>query len=74
MNSAVIICSPIPTPNTFFSKDTHRVQISIPNGIEFETAEVDSASTKASGAIALDLKDSYGQFNLLRHSGAGAVH
>jgi hypothetical protein len=22
MNSAVIICSPIPTPNTFFSKDS----------------------------------------------------
>jgi hypothetical protein len=62
---------PIKSPATGLP---HRVQISIPNGIEFETGEVDSASTKASGAIALDLKDSYGQFNLLRHSGAGAVH
>jgi hypothetical protein len=52
----------------------HRVRIDIPNGIEFELAEVGSASTKASGAIRLDLKDSYGQFNKLRHSGTGVVH
>jgi hypothetical protein len=52
----------------------HRVRIDIPNGIEFELAEVGSASTKASGAIKLDLKDSYGQFNKLRHSGTGVVH
>jgi hypothetical protein len=51
----------------------HRVRIDIPNGIEFEMAEIGSASTKASGAIALDLKDSYGQFNVLRHSGTGVV-
>jgi hypothetical protein len=36
-------------------------------------AEVGRASTTASGAIALDLKDSYGQFNLLRHSPTGVV-
>jgi hypothetical protein len=52
----------------------HRVRIDIPSGIEFELAEIGSASTKASGAIALDLKDSYGQFNVLRHSGTGVVH
>lgn len=50
------------------------MRIDIPNGIEFELAEVGSASTKASGAIKLDLKDSYGQFNKLRHSGTGVVH
>lgn len=52
----------------------HRVRIDIPNGIEFELAEIGSATTTASGAIALDLKDSYGQFNILRHSGTGVVH
>ena len=31
-------------------------------------------STKATGAVALDLTDSYGQFNILRHSGTGVVH
>ena len=52
----------------------HRVRIDIPNGIEFELAEIGSASTKATGVIPLDLTDSYGQFNMLRHSGTGVVH
>jgi hypothetical protein len=52
----------------------HRVRIDIPNGIEFELAEVGSASTTATGAITLDLTDTYGQFNILRHSGTGVVH
>ncbi len=61
---------PIKSPAT---GGPHRVQISIPNGIEFETAEVGSASAQATGAITLNLKDSYGQFNVLRHSGGGVV-
>ena len=51
----------------------HRVRISIPNGIEFEDAEVGSATTTATTAIRLDLADTYGQFNRLRHSGKGVV-
>jgi hypothetical protein len=53
----------------------HRVQIHIPNGIEFETAEIGSATSVTGGesAITLDLADSYGQFNRLRHSGRGIV-
>ena len=62
---------PIKSPAT---GQPHRVRIEIPNGIEFERAEIGSASTMATGAIALDLKDSYGQFNILRHSGTGAAH
>jgi hypothetical protein len=50
------------------------VRIDIPNGIEFELAEIGMASSKSSGPIALDLKDSYGQFNIIRHSGTGVVH
>jgi hypothetical protein len=61
---------PIRSPAT---GDEHRVRIDIPNGIEFELAEIGSATTKASGAIALDLHDTYGQFNVLRHSGTGVV-
>jgi hypothetical protein len=41
------------------------VRIEIPNGIEFERAEIGSASTRAMAAILLNLKDSYGQFNVL---------
>ena len=62
---------PIRSPAT---GDEHRVRIDIPSGIEFEIAEIGSASTKATGPIDLDLNDSYGQFNTIRHSGTGVVH
>lgn len=52
----------------------HRVRIDIPNGIEFEIAEIGSASTRATGAIPLELNDTYGQFNVFRHSGRGVIH
>jgi hypothetical protein len=61
---------PIRSPAT---GDEHRVRIDIPGGIEFEIAEIGSATTKASGAIQLELDDTYGQFNILRHSGTGVV-
>jgi len=62
---------PIVSPAT---GQEHRVRIDIPNGIEFERAEIGSATTSASAAIRLDLNDTYGQFNRLRHSGKGVVH
>ncbi len=62
---------PIKSPAT---GQEHRVRIDIPNGIEFEFAEIGSATTTARAGIQLDLKDTYGQFNLLRHSGKGVVH
>jgi hypothetical protein len=55
------------------SGDEHRVRIDIPSGVEFELAEIGSATTKATGAIALELDDTYGQFSILRHSGGGVV-
>jgi len=63
--------TPIKSPST---GQPHRVRINIPNGIEFEVAEIGSASTKTAAAIRLDLKETYGQFNRLRHSGTGVVH
>ena len=62
--------SPIKSPAT---GEEHRVRINIPHGIEFEIAEMGSATTQAKAAISLDLKDTYGQFNILRHSGNGVV-
>lgn len=62
---------PLKSPAT---GEEHRVRIDIPDGIEFEIAEIGSATTQATAAINLDLKDSYGQFNRLRHSGSGVVH
>jgi hypothetical protein len=61
---------PIVSPVT---GDEHRVRIDLPNGIEFEIAEIASGSTRASGAVVLELDDSYGQFNRLHHTGAGLV-
>jgi hypothetical protein len=61
---------PIRSPAT---GEPHRVRIDIPNGVEFELAEIGSASTRAGGAVPLELQDSYGQFNIIRHSGTGVV-
>ena len=64
------IGSPIRSPAT---GDEHRIRLDMPEGIEFDFAEIGNASTEANGAIKLDLKDSYGQWNMLRMTGAGVV-
>lgn len=64
------IGSPIRSPAT---GDEHRVRIDMPNGIEFDIAEIGNASTEAKGAIQLELEDSYGQWNILRQTGSGVV-
>ena len=55
------------------SGEPHRVRLDMPEGIEFALAEIGSASTKATGAVPLDLDDSYGQFNMLRFNRHGVV-
>ena len=52
----------------------HRVRINLPNGMEYDLAEIGSGSTKTMASIALDLKDTYCHFTLLRQSGKGFVH
>jgi hypothetical protein len=61
---------PIKSPAT---GQDHRVRIELPGGIEFEVAEIGSGSTTSAGLIPLDLKDTYGQFNIIRHSGTGII-
>jgi hypothetical protein len=51
----------------------HRVRIDLPHGFEFRIAEIGSGTTKATGAIKLDLKNSYGQFAHLHLSNKGVV-
>lgn len=51
----------------------HRVRINLPNGIEFDMAEIGSGTTKTMASVALDLKDSYCHFTRLRQSGKGSV-
>lgn len=52
----------------------HRVRIDIPDGIEFEQAEIGSISAHASGAVPFDLDDRYAQFNTIRHNRHGVIH
>jgi hypothetical protein len=51
----------------------HRVRIDLPNGIEFDIAEIGSGRTRTTASIALDLEDTYCHFTHLRQSGRGVV-
>jgi len=51
----------------------HRARIDLPNGFEYEIAEIGSASSRSRGAIALELKDSYAQFAHLHVGNRGVI-
>ena len=51
----------------------HRARIDLPNGFEYEVAEMGSGTTKTTGGIELDLEASYGQFAELHLSNTGVV-
>jgi hypothetical protein len=56
-----------------FDGEPTRSRISLPNGFEYTTAEMGNGNTKASAGIELDLKDSYGAFNVLHMTQDGVV-
>lgn len=51
----------------------HRARIDLPHGFEYEIAEIGSGTAKTTGKIALDLKDTYGQFAHLHLNNEGVV-
>jgi hypothetical protein len=51
----------------------HRARINLPHGFEYATAEMGSASSSVKGPIAMELKNSYGQFAELHLSGSGVI-
>jgi hypothetical protein len=51
----------------------HRARINLPHGFEYTVAEMASASSSVQGAIAMELKNSYGQFAELHLSGSGVI-
>ena len=55
------------------SGQEHRAGISLPDGFEYTFAEMGSGSTRSSAAIALELKDSYGQFNYMHLTQDGVI-
>lgn len=52
----------------------HGVRIDIPRGIAFEPTGSGAVPGRRPAPIDLDLHGTYGQFNVLRHSGSGVVH
>jgi hypothetical protein len=51
----------------------HRARIDLPHGFEYTIAEMGSASSSVKGPIAMELKNSYGQFCELHLSGSGVI-
>ena len=62
--------NPIIDPN---SGEEFRARIELPNGFEYSVAEMATASTVSHGAIELNLKDSYGQFNAMAINQDGVI-
>ena len=62
--------SPIVDPQ---SGAEHQARIDLPSGFEYAVAEMGTGSTRAQGAIELDLSDSYGQFNVLHMNQDGVI-
>jgi hypothetical protein len=56
-----------------FNGQPVRSRINLPDGFEYTVAEMGSGNTTARGAITLDLKDSYGQFNVLHMNQDGVI-
>jgi hypothetical protein len=56
------------------SGQEHRARINIPDGFEYETAEVGRGWAETKGALALSLADSHAQFAPLHMTESGVVH
>jgi hypothetical protein len=61
---------PIRNPKT---GQEHRARIELPDGFEYEVAEMGSASGRSGGHIALELRDSYAQFARLHLNNHGVI-
>jgi len=53
--------------------DIHQARIDIPYGFEYLIAEMGAGTSKSSGAIKMDLSNSYGQFAYLHLTNSGPV-
>jgi hypothetical protein len=51
----------------------HRARIDLPNGFEYELAEIGSGTSRSQGNVALDLRESYAQFARIHLNNHGVV-
>jgi hypothetical protein len=51
----------------------HRVRIELPNGFEYEIAEIGSATSSARGGVQVELKASYAQFAYIHMNNHGVI-
>lgn len=65
-----LVGEPIRNPVT---GQEHRARIELPNGFEYEVAEIGSATSRSTGKLAVDLKNSYAQFAQLHLNNKGIV-
>ncbi len=65
-----VVGQPIRNP---VSGQEHRARIDLPHGFEYELAEIGSGSSRSSGKVALELKDSYAQFARLHMNNQGLI-
>jgi hypothetical protein len=56
-----------------FSGNPVRSRIDLPGGFEYTIAEMGNGNTRSRAGIELDLKDSYGQFNVLHMNQDGII-
>ena len=55
------------------SGEEERAQIVLPAGFEYEVADIGSASSRTTGPMPLDMKDSYGQFAHIHLGSHGVI-
>lgn len=53
--------------------EEHRARIDLPNGFEYEIAEIGSGTSRSRGKVVVELKDTYAQFAQLHMNNHGIV-
>jgi hypothetical protein len=53
--------------------DEHRARIDLPNGFEYEIAEIGSGTSRSRGNVVVDLKESYAQFAHIHMNNHGLI-
>jgi hypothetical protein len=53
--------------------DEHRARIDLPNGFEYEIAEIGSGTSRSRGNVVVELNNSYAQFAHLHLNNHGVI-